>query len=156
METDLPSSTFSDGTLLNRILNSTNFAVPFSMFESVYFKRNNYADKYDADVNPDHISQGTEIECRYFNFHEELLNLTGNKECLSLVSLNIRSSLRHQNAFFTDLVHQGLDVIGFLKLNLLLISKLCTVRQTSLCSVTIETEKLLTWFYILNMFLVQQ
>ena len=113
MATDLPFSTISDETLLNEIIYSHNYALPFSMYESVYFKRNNYADKYDADVNPDHIYQGTEIECRYFNIDEELINLTGKNDCISIMSLNICSLPKHHDEFFTDFVNNDLDIIGF-------------------------------------------
>ena len=98
METDVPFSTIADKTLLNEIIYCPNHALPFSMFESVHFKRNNYADKYESDVNPDHISQGT--------------NLKGKKDCLSIMSLNICSLPKHHDEYFTYSVNNDLGIIG--------------------------------------------
>ena len=73
MVTESPFSTISDETLLIEIIYSPIYTLPFNMYKSVYFESNNYAAKYDAVVSQDHISQGTEVECMYFNIDGNFL-----------------------------------------------------------------------------------
>ena len=100
------------------------------MYESVYYKRNNYADKNDANVNSDHISQGTEVECSYFTTDEKLLSLTGERDCLLIMCLNIRSLPKHHDEFLTDFIDHDLDVLEF-----------CETRLTSEIQIMYDIPK---------------
>ena len=103
LETELPFS--SVGALVFQSIFSNGTEIPsFDSYSSMYFRKEDFSDRFDSHINPDNFLYEHDIDCKYYDFDDNLTKALEHKNdlTLSIISLNICSVPKHLEEFKLD------------------------------------------------------